>query len=286
MKCGVFPGQGNQYIGMGKEIYHFEKARQIYDAASEISGIDIKRISFEGTPEEQRDIVNLQLLTFVNSCAWFNLIENNFQELAGHSIGEYAALYASRAFSFEQGLQIVRKRGELMKKVSFEEPSLVLVTNTPRKELEEFCEKTGLEIALYNSPKKYVIGGTPEKIKKFTPFLKGKVIPLKVSGPFHTSMYRDVSEEFAYFLLQLDFQAPETIVYSNYSTAPFTRNNIVKNLALQLCNPVLWEYIIEKARSDEFVEIGPGNSLSRMIKEIRGNATTIHHARDLITMVC
>jgi len=276
MKCAVFPGQGNQYIGMGKDIYSLDIVKKMYDVASEVSGIDIKKISFEGPSELQRETLNTQLLTYVNSCALFELIPENFNVFAGHSIGEYAALFATGVFSFEDGVRIVKKRGELMSSLSFDEPSLVAVLGVDRKCVEDFCKNdtnNELEVALCNSPGNYVVGGLPENIKKYK--LPGKVKPLAVSGPFHTSLFKPVAEEFQKYLQEFEFKDPQSVVYSNATGLPYYKGEIDKGLASQLYKPVLWQDIIEAIPADRFVEIGPGNSLAKMINKIRKDANVV-----------
>ncbi|MBI5148121.1 ACP S-malonyltransferase [Candidatus Pacearchaeota archaeon] len=273
MICGVFPGQGNQFVGMGKDFYYkFDKAKEMYDISSEKTSIDIKKISFEGPEELQNDVLNLQLITFVNSCAILGVLNKKFDYLAGHSIGEYSALYAAGVFSFEKGLEIVKRRGELMKRISFDDSCLIAILGESKENIEDFCKKTGLEIALYNNPRNYVIGGLPEEIKKHYVKIPGKKIKLDVRGPFHTKHYKEISLEYKDFLKRFEFKEPTTNVYSNYSAEVYKKENIMEWLTNQLWHPVLWEQIINKNPCRNFVEIGPKNSLKKMIERIKGDA--------------
>ncbi len=272
MICAVFPGQGNQSIGMGKDFYDgFPRAKAMYDFASDKTSIDIKGISFEGPKEVQDNILNCQLITFVNSCVMFELLGREFDHLAGHSIGEYTALYSAEVFSFERGLEIVKKRGELMRTVSFGGSCMVAVIGEERETIEDFCRETegALAIALYNSPGNYVIAGTPENIDGYFDKIPGKKIKLNVTGPSHTKHCRTISEEYREFLKGFAFNEPRGIVYSNYSVGIYTKDNIIDNLVNQLWHPVLWEQIVRNIPCNTFVEIGPGKSLKRMIERTR-----------------
>lgn len=292
MRCGVFPGQGNQYVNMGRDLYDaFDKARAMYDLASQITGIDIKGISFEGPEDIQRETLNTQLITFVHSCVVHHLLTNDFDKVlfsqfAGHSIGEYAALVAGGVFSFEDGVRIVQKRGELMKIISFDKPSLVAVHGVDRQSVDDFCnnETQGeLEVALYNAPGNYVIGGLPEALEKYMHEIPGRrKIPLRVSGPFHTSHYKYIADDFQDFLSKFKFKKPKVRVYSNVTAQPHKKEAIIDKLVEQLYNPVLWEDTI-RAMTCKFFEIGPGKSLANFIVRIRENPIT-YLVHDLKTL--
>lgn len=279
MVCALFPGQGNQYTGMGSGLYEkSDIARKIYDTASEISGKDLKRISFSGTVEEQRKTENLQLITFVNSVALYELCKDSFDfdYMVGHSIGEYSALYSAEVFGLEDAVKIISERSELMSKFSFKQTTLVAVLGIDDKSLENLCFDRDVEIALHNCPGNHVVGGFPHYIEKFCKKLKEeniRFVPLQVSGPFHTSVYKYVCGDFLNFLERFEFDSPKATVLSNLNAMPYTLENIVPNLANQICNPVLFEQSIAKVPSEEFVEIGPGKSLSNMVERIKKDAT-------------
>ena len=154
MNHGLFPGQGNQYVGMGLDLCsNFPIARDMYQKAIDVSGVDVPKLSFEGPSDEQKKTQNTQLITFVHSSIIHTLLSNlltrnPFSDFAGHSIGEYAALYAANVFSFEDGVSIVKKRGELMSRKSFDEPSLVAVINADLGELYFFARRFDESIAL------------------------------------------------------------------------------------------------------------------------------------------
>ena len=162
MNHGLFPGQGNQYVGMGLDLCsNFPIARDMYQKAIDVSGVDVPKLSFEGPSDEQKKTQNTQLITFVHSSIIHTLLSNlltrnPFSDFAGHSIGE-------------DGVSIVKKRGELMSRKSFDEPSLVAVINADLGELSDFCQNAAggeLEISLYNAPDMFVVGGHPDMVKK------------------------------------------------------------------------------------------------------------------------
>lgn len=309
MTVGLFPGQGNQYTGMGKDLYNsYDLVKELYDSANTITGIDVKGISFEGSEEEQKDTLNLQLITYVHSCAVYGLLDKElhakFNYFAGHSIGEYAALYAGGAFSFGKGVVIVKRRAALMKSISNFDGAPLIYLGDKKGELkketvEDFCKKTNgeLTLALYNAPGNYVVGGDPENIKKYYDQLPGaRKIPLKVAGPFHTKHYQQIADEFRDFLKTMVFDDMKTDVWSNYiadtyigsvGTIPASRDQLIEGLVCQLYNPVRWEQIIreiadescleplfgigglnEEYTEDLFIEMGPGRSLAGMVKAI------------------
>ncbi|MBS3110037.1 ACP S-malonyltransferase [Candidatus Woesearchaeota archaeon] len=288
MNHGLFPGQGNQYVGMGLDLCsNFPIARDMYQKAIDVSGVDVPKLSFEGPSDEQKKTQNTQLITFVHSSIIHTLLSNlltrnPFSDFAGHSIGEYAALYAANVFSFEDGVSIVKKRGELMSRKSFDEPSLVAVINADLGELSDFCQNAAggeLEISLYNAPDMFVVGGHPDMVKKHLDSLPGKKkIPLKISGPFHTHHYKDISEEFEDYLNSFTFRHPEIPVYSNVTGEHHTADGIRKKLAEQLYNPVLWGSIMRRL-SGRFIELGPGKSLARF-KPSSGNDHSFYSVSD------
>ncbi|MFH1174566.1 MAG: ACP S-malonyltransferase [archaeon] len=285
---GLFPGQGNQYVGMGKDLYEtYPLAKRMYDLASDITGHDLTAISFSGPESVQKETLNTQLITFVHSCVVHALITeqgNPFSGFAGHSIGEYAALVAVNSIAYATGVMLVLKRAELMNKISFEKPSLVAILGATLAELEEFCDKTNgaLTVALHNAPKKYVIGGLPEAIQEYLPSMPGKKIPLGVSGPFHTKHYQPIAEEFMTFMKHVAFKEPVLPVYANATAQPHTQSNIAETLAEQLYRPVLWEETMRNMQGD-FLEMGPGNSLSKFAKDVHGEVLMLN-AHDQATV--
>ena len=283
--CVVFSGQGNQYVGMGKDLYdEFGEAREMYHGASEVSGIDIRKISFRGAPEEQSDPRNSQLITFVNSCVIYELVKDKFDFgcFAGHSIGELTALYAAGVFGegirgFRNGVEIVNERGKLLKGNSFKRSCLVSVLGCEREVVEEFCKGTNgeLVIALYNCRGNYVIGGKPKNIDKWIDKIPGAIKVLPVMGPFHTEHYMKTAKKFGKFLEGFAFAEPNVASYRNCDSEFYHAETIADGLVRQLWNPVLWEDIISKVPAETFVEMGPGRSLSGMIKRIRKGSERI-----------
>jgi [acyl-carrier-protein] S-malonyltransferase len=281
---GVFPGQGNQYKGMGQDLYeNFPEVREMYDKACEITGRDLMEISFNS--DQQSDPINLPLITYVHSCVVYDLLKEKieFSGFAGHSVGEYAALYAAGVISYEQGLEIVKKRAEIMSKVSFSGSCLVAVRNISKIDMEEFLESyKGLEIALCNSPVWYVIGGLPKTIDEIFNKIPGRAIRLNVSVPSHTLHMYEAAEKFRDYLDTQEFNLPEGFtVYSNFSARQYapTKQEVIDNLVNQICSTVCWDEEIKNIIMEQetlvFVEMGPKKSLARMIREIDPNTKTI-----------
>lgn len=293
MKCAMFPGQGNQFVGMGKELYQqYAAAKIIYDSADLITGLPIIKVSFEGPEEEQKKTLFTQLITYTNSIAVletigsmlkketeniYEAIQREFKFFAGHSIGEYAALTAAGAITFEQGLEIVRERARLMQEVNEKlninpgSAPLAAVKGMEKETLENLCKNSGeVSIALYNAPGWYVIGGLPENLKTFCEEKikgKAKIIYLPVGGPFHTKQYSEIKKEYRAFLEKIEFLSPKGKIISNYSCKPYSKESIVQNLVEQLDNPVQWEQTIRLLleQTTDFAEMGPGKSLTAMV---------------------
>lgn len=288
MRCGIFPGQGNQFTGMGLELYNSSSAaRAIYDSADKITRLPIKKVSFHGTPEQQKDPVMAQLIAYTNSCAILETQESPFDMYIGHSVGEYAALYAAQAMTFEDGLEALATRGSLMKienarlleNQNHKSPFMVAMIGAELSAIEEICKKSEgrLQVALYNCPGNYVVAGLPDDIHSFGPQIAGiarKLIALEVSGPIHTSLYNDLSVAFFDYLEGVDFLGPAAPVYANAAAKMYTgAQSVIEGLASQVCNPVKWEQtiidILAANPDSEFVEMGPGNSLTGMVRRIK-----------------
>jgi len=281
MKCAVFPGQGNQYVGMGEDIYRRSQlVKGMYEAASDITGIDVRRISFEGPKELQRETLNTQLITFVHSCALYTLLtegtENPFEHIAGFSVGEYSALVAAGVVSFEDGIRILKKRGEIMSRCSFDEPCLVAVIGANRKELTAFCEEEAegdLEIAIYSAPDVFVVGGLPQSIREYQDKIPcRRIVPIDMSIPAHTTHLLPHFGEFLRYLGEFELTLPEVALYSNVSGRAYTNGDLRKGLAELFAQPVLWSDVMNAIPAESFVEIGPGNSLAKLIKRNRKGA--------------
>ena len=295
----IFPGQGNQHPGMGRDLFDTnQRAQEMYKRADKITGKDITGVSFDGSREEQRNPDYLQRITYVHECALHTLAANRgiqADAYVGHSIGEYAALQAAGAMTFEQGLELVSARSELMKELSFDQSPLWVLLGASQEEVEQFCEDTDgeVQIALYNCPGNYVIGARPEALEKRRLQMPGKPRALPVTGPFHTDHYQEIASRFRAVLQRTRFQRPEKPVYANYDTRTYTTMKSIRDgLAFQLYQPVLWQQLMEQLiregpQDQVFVEVGPGTSLRGMIAKIdpQAQVETLQDAQTLEAFV-
>lgn len=276
-KSVVFPGQGSQCVGMGKDL----KDKWILDKANEILGFDLKKLCFDGPEEELAKTENAQPAIFTVSCAKF-LEQNKTPDcVAGHSVGEYAALFAAGSIDFETGLGLVRVRGRLMSQCDPENKGAMaaLVGKLDIKYIQEFCQKEGIDMAGLNSPEQVVVSGDKNDIKKIESRFSGKglkVIFLRVGGAFHSRFMKKAKLGFAPALLKADIQRPNIAVVFN-ATGDFaqTPSNIKFLLWEQITSPVLWQRSIENmvfrgVNDFEEIEIGPKKRLTPLIDQILG----------------
>lgn len=276
MRAYLFPGQGSQKKGMGAEL--FAKYPQYVSKANEILGYSIEQLCISDPHNQLNFTAYTQPAIFVVSV--LNYLEalktdDRPQFVAGHSIGEYAALFAAEAFDFETGLTIVKKRAELMSQT--EGGLLAAVLGLRQDEVEARIYASGLEgleIANINSPSQIVVGGPAQTVQAFAKFSEGqqgRVIPLKVSGAFHTSYMRKAQDEFSTFLADMVFQEPAIKVLANYSAQPHRKDVMADTLAKHLANRVRWteciEYLLD-AGVETFTEIG-SKILLPMVNDIR-----------------
>ncbi len=282
MKAFVFPGQGAQFVGMGKDLYEkYEKVKEIFDKAVEILGYDIRKLCFEGPEDELTNTRNAQPAIFLHSSAMLQLINEKPDITAGHSLGEYTALYCAGVFDFETALKVVAKRGELMAKAGEKakgKMSAVIGLSIEKIEkiLSDLSKKGVILIANYNSPQQVVISGEEKLIEEANEILKKegakRVIPLKVSAAFHSPLMDEAGREFAQFLDRVEFREPEIPVVPN-ATAKVTKDvkEIKDALKKQMTSKVLWIQSVEemiKWGVKKFCEIGPGRVLTGLIKKI------------------
>ncbi len=281
----LFPGQGAQSVGMGKDIYNkYEEARKIYDKASEISGMDIKKICFEGPEEELMKTENTQIAILTTSLAILEVLKSHnieAQIATGLSLGEYTALMYSGVISFEDGIKLIKKRGYYMQHLLPNENfEMAAVIGLDSSKIEEVCkqiEKTGKFIAPanYNCKIQTVISGEESAINEATAKLKElgakRVIPLKTSGPFHTKKLEKAKEEYSKELDKITFNKGNVKVIKNIDGNYYSENeNFKQILAEHIVNPVRFDKAIELMKNenvDEYVEIGPGKALTGFVRK-------------------
>jgi [acyl-carrier-protein] S-malonyltransferase len=280
----VFPGQGSQYVEMGKDFYeNFELAKEYFEKANNILGFDLKKLCFEGPEEKLTETQNTQPAIFTVSMIAYELLKKEGIEpemVAGHSLGEYAALCAAGVFDFETGLKLVRKRGELMASAVTDgsEGTMAAIIALDQSRIEEICNKVDgvCELANINSPMQIVISGEKEAIKKAMELASEegakKVVELNVSSAFHSQLMEPAKNKLKKYIEDIDFNDPSIPVVAN-STADIVkdRNEIVSALEKQLTSPVRWVESMELMSSkgiDVALEVGPGRVLKALMRRI------------------
>ena len=280
----LFPGQGSQCVGMGADLYDADPtARKLFDLAEEVTGLPIKRLCFEGPMEELTETVNLQpAVTVVNMCLYEALKQAGVKPAAvcGHSLGEYSALFAAGVLSAGDTLKAVRERGRLMQREAERHPGAMaavigLAPGKLKQTLEALLAEGPLALANFNTREQTVISGTREMVGRAGEAAKAagaRVVPLKVSGAWHSPLMAGAAADFARCLAGLTFKAPVMPVYLNATVAPEEDPERLRQaMSRQLTSPVRWADLIlslKNAGVDTWVEVGPKNVLKGLVRKI------------------
>ena len=288
MKAYIFPGQGAQFVGMGKDLYNdSEKAKEMFEKANEILGFRITDLMFEGTDEDLRQTKVTQPAIFLHSVILAATLEDEFKPemVAGHSLGEFSALVAAKALSFEDGLKLVYNRALAMQKACEIEPStMAAVLGLPDESVENVCDLIDdiVRPANYNCPGQVVISGSIAGIEEAQDKMKNagakRVVKLPVGGAFHSPFMEPAREELAKAIEETKIDTPICPIYQNVSTIGETDPATIKeNLIAQLTSPVKWTHSVENMIKDgatEFIELGPGKVLQGLVSKIDREVTT------------
>lgn len=289
MKAFVFPGQGAQFVGMGKDLYEQNpEAKAYFEKANEILGFRITDILFNGTAEELKETKVTQPAIFLHSVILAKTMGEDFRPdmVAGHSLGEFSALVAAGAMTFEDGLRLVSKRAMAMQKACEIRPStMAAVLGLPDEKVEEVCAQVTDEVVVpanYNCPGQIVISGSVEGVDKACELLKEagakRALKLAVGGAFHSPLMEPAREELAKAIEETTISRPVCPVYQNVTASAVTDPaEIKKNLIAQLTAPVRWTQSVLNMTADGadyFMELGPGTVLQGLVKKISPNATT------------
>ncbi len=293
----IFPGQGAQSVGMGHDIYDaFKPARAVFDQADKVLDFPLTRLCFEGPEEELRLTINAQpalvtmsyaILTVIRETAPDSLPEPAY--MAGHSLGEYTALAAAKVLDFSTTVHLARERGRLMQEAGLKQSGgMVAIIGLEEDILTDVCNKTNTCIANFNSPGQMVISGPMENMPQAAELAQARgatrVIPLQVSGAFHSPLMQPAQQGLSEIIAGIEFRDPDVPIVGNTTAQPLTSAGQLKEeLNRQLCNPVQWQQTIEFMISNGvsiFYELGPAKVLAGLNKRINKEITT-HNISDV-----
>lgn len=284
----VFPGQGAQYVGMGKELYdHSHVARELFQKANTILGFNITDIMFDGSEDDLKQTKVTQPSIFLHSVILARLMNQKFKPdmAAGHSLGEFSALVAIKALTFEDGLKLVSKRAMAMQKACEQEPStMAAIMGLEDQVIREILKSIDEVVvpANYNSPGQVVISGSNKGIEIAAGKLKEagakRALPLKVGGAFHSPLMEPARVELEKAIKKSRVTEPVCPIYQNVSAQSVKNPDVIKsNLIAQLTSPVKWTQTVQNmiaGGADEFVEVGPGKVLQGLIKKVKRDVNT------------
>ncbi len=297
----LFPGQGAQYVGMGKDLYSFvPNAKKTFDAADQILGFSISKICFEGPEDVLTDTANAQIAIFVTSIAVLKAVHSHLpnltpQAVCGLSLGEFSALVACNSLTFEDGVRLVRKRGELMNAASTQNPgTMASILGLSIENCELICKESGAQVANINSPEQIVISGTQDAIARGCRLAQakgGKAMPLKVSGAFHSRLMEPAQSGLSEALAKIQLKEPKTTFIPNVTGVPAQKSSEIQVfLGKQITQSVQWVKTIHSLAQMGIAaafEIGPGKVLKGLTK--RNGAyfpvTCIETKKDIEQMV-
>ncbi len=289
----VFPGQGSQEVGMGFDVYvHFDSAREVFDEADKTLGFPLSRLCFEGPEEELVQTINVQPAVLTASIALLRAAQEASKQIlppptfvAGHSLGEYTALVAANVLSLAEGVRLVRERGRLMHEAGRRKPGgMVAMIGLDQQVIEDVCLYTGTEISNINSLGQIVISGAEDNLAKAKRLaqLKGarRIIPLKVSGAFHSSLMEPALPGLRDAISTFNFKSPAVPIIANVTAEPLTDVEAIKTeLVRQVRHCVQWQRCIENIIDRGvtiFFEIGPGEVLTGLIRRISPGVQTFN----------
>lgn len=287
MKAFVFPGQGAQFVGMGKDLYEGSaEAKEMFEKANDILGFRITDLMFDGTEDDLKQTKVTQPAVFLHSVILAKTLGEEFKPamVAGHSLGEFSALTAAGALKFEDALKLVSARARAMQKACEIKPStMAAVLALPDEKVEEICNGIdGVVVAAnYNCPGQVVISGEVEAVNAACEAAKAagakRALVLKVGGGFHSPMMEPARQELAEAIAATEFSTPVCPVYQNVDARPHTNPEEIKqNLIAQLTAPVRWTQSVQNMIADgatEFISVGPGSVLSGLISKISRDVT-------------